>query len=153
LLSFICNANDSDKEIETGQSAKQFSSGNNEILLAKMDELSESLITNIDTHFNNGNNRQLLMEWNLLKARLNVIKTVRNSIIHSSGFVPFRTVYQRYDGHNYKYNFNINEKLLTNNFTGIAIIPNMVYVTKQGLDEMDALYQQLTKFLVKADMN
>jgi hypothetical protein len=118
-----------------------------------MDEMSDSLISKIDTHFRCRIGSQLLHEWRILKTRLNVIKTIRNAIIHSSGFIPFRTVYHHYDMPRYRYNININAKLLSSGFSGITVIPNMVYVKEQGLDEMDVLYEQLTKFLTRADIS
>lgn len=60
---------------------------------------SNSFVPNkkADTHFRYREDSQLVQEWEKLQARLEVIKTIRNAIIHSLGFMPYRTVYQDFN--------------------------------------------------------
>ena len=85
-----------------------------------------------------------LIQWKTIQPKLTIIKHVRNAIAHSTGFIPFKTVYVRTN--NYPY-YDINNKLSKNKFLGIKVITNMVYISEAGLLEMDRLFIEVTEFL------
>jgi hypothetical protein len=147
--SFLCNKHDDDTspKVSGKDRYKQQSYNDSYSILQDMTEMSEKWITKLNNYLWSIKNEFLFSQWRVLCQKLRVISDIRNSIVHSMGFIPFKTIHASFE--NYQYNYEINHRLIDNGFTGIKVIPNMVYISEKGLSEMDNLFVQITSLLLR----
>lgn len=144
--SFLCNNNDPSNLNPSNPQFKSLFYNADKPLLHNMKEMRDEWREKLTNYYKLRREAPLLKEWQSINDKLNVLKEIRNSIVHSMGFVPFKTVFL-FDAEYSSY-FDINKRLRTNGFSGISIITNMVYISEKGLSEMDELFAQLVKLLL-----
>jgi hypothetical protein len=143
--SFLCNNYDPSNPNQNNPQYRRLIYDGSLPLLHNMKEIREDWRKKLNAYYLSCRDQALLLRWKTVNQKLDVLRDIRNAIVHQMGFIPYKTVHILDD--KFSTNYDINSRLVKNGFQGIRVIPNMVYIHENGIVEMDDLFIQIAELL------